>query len=80
MTPFSQFKGWTAEGGIRNALILSGPAVKRPAGSINHGSCTSRTSCRRSSKWAGTSYPKSMGGKELHPLIGKSWGRCSQAR
>ena len=37
MTPFSQFKGWMAEGGIRNALIVSGPGVKRPAGSINHG-------------------------------------------
>ena len=37
MTPFSQYKGWLAEGGIRNALIVSGPAVKRPKGSINHG-------------------------------------------
>jgi len=37
MTPFSQYKGWTAEGGIHNALIVSGPAVKRPKGSINHG-------------------------------------------
>ena len=25
MTPFSQYKGWLAEGGIRNALIVSGP-------------------------------------------------------
>jgi arylsulfatase A-like enzyme len=30
MTPFSQYKGWLAEGGIRNALIVSGPGVKRP--------------------------------------------------
>ncbi len=37
MTPFSQYKGWLAEGGIRNALVVSGPAVKRPRGSINHG-------------------------------------------
>ena len=37
MTPFSQYKGWVAEGGIRNALIVSGPVVKRPKGSINHG-------------------------------------------
>lgn len=37
MTPFSQYKGWVAEGGVRNALIISGPAVKRPKGSINHG-------------------------------------------
>ena len=34
MTPFGQYKGWTAEGGIRNALIVSGPTVNRDAGSI----------------------------------------------
>ena len=37
MTPFSQYKGWVAEGGIRNALIVSGPVVQRPKGSVNHG-------------------------------------------
>ncbi len=37
MTPFSQYKGWLAEGGIRNALIVSGPVNKREKGSINHG-------------------------------------------
>jgi arylsulfatase len=74
MTPFSQFKGWTAEGGIRNALILSGPAVKRPAGSINHGVMHVADFMPTLLEVAGTSYPKSMGGKELHPLIGKSWG------
>ena len=37
MTPFSQYKGWMAEGGIRNALIVSGPVVERPKGSINGG-------------------------------------------
>jgi arylsulfatase len=35
MTPFSQFKGWMAEGGIRNALVVSGPISKLPKGSIN---------------------------------------------
>ena len=43
MTPFSQYKAWVAEGGIRNALIVSGPGVKRPAGSIN----TQGTDARR---------------------------------
>lgn len=37
MTPFSQYKGWLAEGGIRNGLIVSGPNVKRAKGSINSG-------------------------------------------
>jgi arylsulfatase len=36
-TPFSQYKGWLGEGGIRNALIVGGPGVKRAKGSINHG-------------------------------------------
>ena len=37
MTPFSQYKGWVAEGGIRNALVVSGPIDKLPKGSINNG-------------------------------------------
>ena len=32
MTPFSQYKGWLAEGGIRNALVVSGPVVTRSQG------------------------------------------------
>ena len=28
MTPFSQYKGLLAEGGIRNSLIVSGPSVE----------------------------------------------------
>ena len=32
MTPFSQYKGWLAEGGIRNALVVSGPAVNAAQG------------------------------------------------
>ena len=74
MTPFSQFKGWMAEGGIRNALILSGPVVKRPAGSINHGVMHVADFMPTLLEVAGATYPKSIAGKELHPLIGKSWG------
>ena len=47
MTPFSQYKGWTAEGGIRNALIVSGPVVQRPKAASTTVSCSSATSCRR---------------------------------
>jgi arylsulfatase len=74
MTPFSQFKGWMAEGGIRNALILSGPVVKRPAGSINHGVMHVVDFMPTLLEVAGTTYPKSIGGKELPPLAGRSWG------
>ena len=74
MTPFSQYKGWVAEGGIRNALVLSGPAVKRPAGSINHGLMHVADFVPTLLEVAGTSYPSEIGGKALPPLIGKSWG------
>ncbi len=73
MTPFSQFKGWLAEGGIRNALIVSGPGVKRPAGSINHGLMHVADLMPTLLEVAGASYPKASQ-PDLPPLIGKSWG------
>jgi len=74
MTPFSQYKGWLAEGGIRNALIVSGPAVKRPKGSVNHGIMHVADIMPTLLEIAGTSYPKSAKGRELPALMGKSWG------
>jgi arylsulfatase len=74
MTPFSQYKGWLAEGGIRNALIVSGPAVKRPKGSINHGLMHVADLMPTLLEIAGTSYPKTREGRELPALMGKSWG------
>jgi arylsulfatase len=75
MTPFSQYKGWVAEGGIRNALVVSGPLVKRPAGSINHGVMHVADIMPTLLEAAGATYPKkTSGGHELPPLIGKSWG------
>jgi len=73
MTPFSQYKGWLAEGGIRNALIVSGPAVKRPGGSINHGLMHVADLMPTLLDVAGARYPKTSQGRELPPLIGKSW-------
>jgi arylsulfatase len=74
MTPFSQYKGWVAEGGIRNALIVSGPAVKRVKGDINHGVMHAADIMPTLLEIAGASYPKTQGGQALPPLIGKSWG------
>jgi arylsulfatase len=74
MTPFSQFKGWLAEGGIRNALVVSGPVVKRAKGSINHGVMHVGDLMPTLLEVAGTSYPKTLNGQELPPLMGKSWG------
>jgi arylsulfatase A-like enzyme len=73
MTPFSQYKGWVAEGGIRNALIVSGPAVKRVKGDINHGVMHAADIMPTLLEIAGASYPKTQGGQPLPPLIGKSW-------
>ena len=75
MTPFSQYKGWVAEGGIRNALIVSGPGVKRPKGSINHGVMHVGDLMPTFLEMAGVQYPRALDGRELPPLIGKSWGR-----
>jgi arylsulfatase len=74
MTPFSQYKGWTAEGGIRNALVVSGPNVKRPRGSINHGLMHVGDILPTLLEVAGTPYPATHNGHPLPPLMGKSWG------
>ncbi|MCX9155581.1 arylsulfatase [Niveibacterium sp. 24ML] len=74
MTPFSQYKGWMAEGGVRNGLIVSGPLVKRQKGSINHGVMHVADIVPTMLEVAGTTYPESKDGKKLPPLIGKSWG------
>jgi arylsulfatase len=74
MTPFSQYKGWLAEGGIRNALVVSGPAVKRPKGSINGGLMHVADIMPTLLEIAGTGYPQTRDGRELPALIGKTWG------
>jgi len=74
MTPFSQYKGWLAEGGIRNALVVSGPVVKRPKGSINHGVMHVGDIMPTLLEVAGAAYPKTNEGHEVPPLMGKSWG------
>ena len=75
MTPFSQYKGMTAEGGIRNALVVSGPVVRRPKGSINGGLMHVADIMPTLLELAGASYPATYKGHELPPLIGKSWTR-----
>ena len=74
MTPFSQYKGWLGEGGIHNALIVSGPVVQRPQGGINRGLMHVADIMPTLLEIAGASYPKTQGGHELPALMGKSWG------
>lgn len=73
MTPFSQYKGWLAEGGIRNGLIVSGPNVKRAKGSINSGLMHVADIMPTLLDVAGASYPATVNGHEAPPLIGRSW-------
>jgi len=74
MTPFSQYKGWLGEGGIHNALIVSGPVVNRAPGSINRGLMHVGDIMPTLLEIAGASYPQSRDGRPLPPLMGKSWG------
>jgi len=73
MTPFSQYKGWLGEGGIRNALVVSGPVVRREKGSINGGLMFVGDIMPTLLEIAGAAYPKTYNGNEMPPLIGKSW-------
>lgn len=80
MTPFAQYKGWTAEGGIRNALIVSGPVVKRPANSIGRDVMHVADIMPTALEIAGVEYPKSIDGRELPVLMGKSWNPMLSGR
>ena len=73
MTPFSQYKGWLAEGGIRNALIVSGPVVGRSNGSIHHAVMHVADIMPTLLEVAGVEYPETREGRRLPPLLGKSW-------
>ena len=75
MTPFSQYKGYVAEGGIRNALIVSGPIVKRPKGSIYPGILSVADILPTLLEVAGAAYPAAVGDQPAPPLEGKSWVR-----
>ncbi|MDB4303818.1 sulfatase-like hydrolase/transferase [Desulfosarcina sp.] len=76
MTPFSQYKGWMAEGGIRNALIVSGPGVERSDGSINSEAVMHVSDIMPTLlDIAQTEYPETIGDNKLPPLIGKSWSQ-----
>jgi arylsulfatase len=72
-TPFRLYKGWLSEGGIRSPLVVSGPGVRRSAGSINGGLMHIMDVSATILDIAGVSYPSAYNGQELVPLQGKSW-------
>ena len=73
MTPFRQYKGYLAEGGIRNGLIVSGPVVKRDPGSIGRGLMHVADIVPTLLEVAGTTHPKTSTAGDAPPLIGTSW-------
>ena len=73
MTPFSQYKGWLAEGGIRNALVVSGPGIERSAGSIHDAVMHVADIMPTLLEVAEAEYPETYDGRQLPRLMGKSW-------
>ena len=77
MTPFSQYKGWMAEGGIRNALVVSGPINKLPKGSINHGTMFVADIMPTLLEVAGTKYPETLR-ERRHPNYREILASCTE--
>jgi arylsulfatase len=73
MAPFRIYKGWTAEGGIRSPLIVSGPGVKG-AGELNKEAVLHVMDIAPTLlELAGVEHPSTYKGRELAPMQGKSW-------
>jgi arylsulfatase len=73
MTPFRIYKGWTAEGGIRSPLIVSGPGVKG-SGELNKEAVLHvKDIVPTVLELAGVEHPSSFKGREVAPVQGKSW-------
>ena len=71
-TPFSLYKGWMSEGGIRSPLVVSGAGVRRPAGSINSGVMHVMDISATLLDVAGVKHPSIYKGKKIQPIQGKS--------
>jgi arylsulfatase len=73
MTPFRVYKGWTAEGGIRSPLIVSGPGVKG-AGELNKSAVLHVMDIVPTLlELAGVEHPTTYEEREVAPVQGKSW-------
>jgi len=70
-SPFRYFKGFTTEGGMTAAMIISGPNVER-TNEIDHGFVTLMDIAPTFYEVANTYYPKTFEGNEVYPLKGNS--------
>jgi arylsulfatase A-like enzyme len=73
MAPFRIYKGWTAEGGIRSPLIVSGPGVQG-RGELNKQAILHVMDIAPTLlELAGVQHPSTHNGREVAPMQGKSW-------
>ena len=71
-TPFREFKGTLHEGGIATPLIVFGPGVTLPAGSLCHEPGHLIDFMPTLAELAGATYPRSVQGREIVPMQGRS--------
>jgi arylsulfatase len=69
--PFSYFKSYVAEGGIRSPLIVAGPGVKHN-GDVSNAVLHVTDIVPTILELAGAEHPSERGGSTLAPLTGKS--------
>ncbi len=72
-TPFREYKGFTAEGGIRTPLFVAGAGVRRQPGSINRSLVHVMDVAPTVLDVAGVSHPATYDGQPVAPIQGKSW-------
>jgi len=70
-SPFKYYKGFTTEGGMTAAMIISGPNVERK-NEIYHGLTTIMDIAPTFYEVAGIDYPDTYEGNKLYPMRGKS--------
>ncbi len=80
MTPFRLYKGFTAEGGIRSPLIVSGPGVQG-AGELNKQALLHVMDIVPTLlELAGVQQPATYNGREVAPIQGKSWAKMLEGK
>lgn len=70
-SPFRYFKGFTTEGGMTAAMIMTGPNIKRK-NEIHHGFVSLMDIAPTFYEVANTKYPKTFENNDVYPLKGSS--------
>ncbi|GMR25651.1 MAG: arylsulfatase AtsA [Ignavibacteria bacterium] len=70
-SPFRYFKGFTTEGGMTAAMIITGPSIERK-NEIHHGFVSLMDIAPTFYEVANTKYPKTFENNDVYPLKGSS--------